>query len=142
MKTMIDRKNSVVPQTCDGVKFLMDKNKIDIHTGVGSFVDKTHVKVTGADGKETVLETKNVIIATGSKPNYFPGMEPDGKRIITSTEMLNLDEVCKNLIVIGGGVIGLELGSVHARLGAKVDVVEFLDSIIPTMDRTLGKELT
>lgn len=142
MKTMIDRKNSVVSQTCDGVKFLMDKNKIDVYTGVGSFVDKTHVKVTGADGKETILETKNAVIATGSKPNYFPGMEPDKKRIITSTEMLNLDEVCKNLIVIGGGVIGLELGSVQARLGAKVDVIEFADSIIPTMDRSLGKELT
>jgi len=142
MKKMIERKNSVVTQTCDGITFLMNKNKIDVHTGVGSFVDKTHIKVTAADGKETILETKNTVIATGSKPNFFPGMEPDGKRIITSTEMLNLDVVAKNLIVIGGGVIGLELGSVHARLGAKVEVVEFADSIIPTMDRSLGKELT
>ncbi|MBK7130891.1 MAG: dihydrolipoyl dehydrogenase [Crocinitomicaceae bacterium] len=141
MKKMIERKSSVVSQTCDGIKFLMDKNKIDVHHGTGSFVDKTHVKVTAADGKETVLETKFTVIATGSKPNYFPGMEPDKKRIITSTEMLNLDEVAKNLIVIGGGVIGLELGSVHARLGAKVEVIEFADTIIPTMDRALGKEL-
>lgn len=141
MKRMIERKSSVVSQTCDGIKFLMDKNKIDVHHGLGSFVDKTHVKVTAADGKETVLETKYTVIATGSKPNYFPGMEPDKKRIITSTEMLNLDEVAKNLIVIGGGVIGLELGSVHARLGAKVEVIEFADTIIPTMDRALGKEL-
>ncbi len=142
MKQMIERKNTVVSQTCDGVKYLMDKNKIDVHTGLGSFIDKNTVKVTAADGTETQLEAKNVIIATGSKPNYFPGMEPDKKRILTSTEMLNLDKVCKNLIVIGGGVIGLELGSVHARLGAKVQVIEFADRITPTMDKTMSKELT
>ncbi len=142
MKQMIERKNSVVSQTCDGVKFLMDKNKVEVHTGVGSFVDKNTIKVTDSEGKETTLTTKNTIIATGSKPNYFPGMEPDKDRIITSTEMLNLDKVAKELIVIGGGVIGLELGSVHARLGAKVNVVEFADAIIPTMDRAVSKELT
>lgn len=142
MKQMIARKNSVVSQTCDGVKYLMDKNKIDVHTGLGSFVDKNTIKVTDADGKETTLTTKNTIIATGSKPNFFPGMEPDKDRIITSTEMLNLETVAKNLIVIGGGVIGLELGSVHARLGAKVNVVEFADRIISSMDASVTKELT
>ncbi|MEO9532678.1 MAG: dihydrolipoyl dehydrogenase [Crocinitomicaceae bacterium] len=142
MKQMIERKNSVVSQTCDGVKFLMDKNKVEVHTGIGSFVDKNTIKVTDSEGKETTLTTKNTIIATGSKPNYFPGMEPDKDRIVTSTEMLNLDKVAKELIVIGGGVIGLELGSVHARLGAKVNVVEFADAIIPTMDRAVSKELT
>ena len=142
MKQMIERKNSVVSQTCDGVKYLMDKNKIDVHVGVGSFVDKNTIKVVDSKGKEKILETKNVVIATGSKPNYFPGMEPDKKRILTSTEMLNLDKVAKNLIVIGGGVIGLELGSVHVRLGAKVQVIEFADKIIPTMDGTMSKELT
>jgi dihydrolipoamide dehydrogenase len=142
MKQMIARKNSVVSQTCDGVKYLMDKNKVDVHTGVGSFIDKDNIKVTDSEGKETTLATKNTIIATGSKPNYFPGMEPDKDRIITSTEMLNLDSVAKELIVIGGGVIGLELGSVHARLGAKVNVVEFADAIVPTMDRAVSKELT
>lgn len=141
MKQMIERKNSVVSQNCDGVKYLMDKNKIDVHTGVGSFVNKNTIKVTGSDKKETTLKTKYAVIATGSKPNYFPGMEPDKKRIITSTEMLNLDKVAKNLIVIGGGVIGLELGSVHARLGANVEVLEFADTIIPTMDSALSKEL-
>lgn len=141
MKQMIARKNSVVSQTCDGVKFLMDKNKIDVHHGLGSFVDKNTIKVSGEDGEKTIT-TKNTIIATGSKPNYFPGMEPDKDRIITSTEMLNLEEVAKELIVIGGGVIGLELGSVHARLGAKVNVVEFADTIIPTMDKAMSKELT
>ena len=142
MQQMIARKNAVVKQTCDGVQFLMDKNKIDVHTGIGSFVDKNTIKITDSEGKETTIETKNTIIATGSKPNYFPGMEPDKDRIITSTEMLNLEKVAENLIVIGGGVIGLELGSVHARLGAKVNVVEFADTILPTMDKAVSKEMT
>mgnify|MGYP000122254767 CR=1 FL=1 len=142
MQQMIARKDAVVKQTCDGVQYLMDKNNIDVHTGVGSFVDKNTIKITDSEGKETVIETKNTIIATGSKPNFFPGMEPDKDRIITSTEMLNLDKVAKNLIVIGGGVIGLELGSVHARLGAKVNVVEFESTILPTMDKGVAKELT
>ncbi|MEZ4938782.1 MAG: dihydrolipoyl dehydrogenase [Crocinitomicaceae bacterium] len=142
MKQMIARKNEVVEQTCGGVKFLMDKNKIDVHHGLGSFVDKNTIRITPAKGKPTTITTKNTIIATGSKPNYFPGMEPDKKRIITSTEALNLTAVPKKMIVIGGGVIGLELGSVYARLGTEIEVVEFADSIIPTMDRELGKELT
>lgn len=142
MQQMIARKNGVVKQTCDGIQYLMDKNKIDVHTGVGSFVDKNTIRITDSEGKETTIETTNTIIATGSKPNYFPGMEPDKDRIITSTEMLNLEKVAENLIVIGGGVIGLELGSVHARLGAKVNVVEFADSILPTMDKAASKELT
>ncbi len=139
---MIERKNKVVEQTCAGVKFLMDKNNIDVHHGVGSFVDKNTIKVTDSEGKETTLETKNTIIATGSKPNYFPGMEPDKDRIITSTEALSLKEIPGSVVVIGGGVIGLELGSVWARLGSQVHVVEFAKSIIPTMDSTMGKELT
>lgn len=141
-KQMIKRKEEVVSQTCDGVNFLMDKNKIDVLHGVGSFVDKNNIKITDKDGKESTIETKYVIIATGSKPNYFPGMEPDKKRIITSTEALSLKEVPKKMLVIGGGVIGLELGSVYARLGSEVEVIEFAKSIIPTMDKTMGKELT
>lgn len=142
MAQMIARKNAVVKQTCDGVEYLMSKNNIDVLTGVGSFVDKNTIKITDAEGKESTIETKNTIIATGSKPNYFPGMVPDKDRIITSTEMLNLEVVPENLIVIGGGVIGLELGSVHARLGAKVNVIEFADSILPTMDKSVSKEMT
>ena len=142
MAKMIERKAQVIAQTCDGISYLMDKNKIDVHTGVGSFVDNTHVKVTDSEGKETILETKHAVIATGSKPNFFPGMEPDKDRIITSTEALELTEVPEKMIVIGGGVIGLELGSVYARLGCKVEVLEFADSIVPTMDKSLGKELT
>lgn len=139
---MIKRKDDVVAQTCDGVKYLMGKNEIDTHHGHGSFVDKNTIKITADDGSETTITTKNTIIATGSKPNYFPGMEPDKDRIITSTEALKLKEIPKNMIVIGGGVIGLELGSVYARLGSKVQVVEFADAIVPTMDRTMSKELT
>jgi dihydrolipoamide dehydrogenase len=139
---MIARKNSVVDQTCSGVKYLMDKNKIEVFHGLGSLVDKNTVKVVGADKKETLLSTKNILLATGSKPNFFPGMEPDKKRIITSTEALSLTEIPKRMLVIGGGVIGLELGSVYARLGTEVEVVEFADTIIPTMDLTMAKELT
>lgn len=142
LEQMINRKAEVISQTCNGIKFLMDKNKIDVHNGVGSFVDKNNVKVTDKDGNSTQLSSKYFIIATGSKPNYFPGMEPDKKRIITSTEALKLSEIPKRLLVIGGGVIGLELGSVYARLGSEVEVIEFADSIIPTMDKALGKELT
>jgi dihydrolipoamide dehydrogenase len=142
IKQMIERKNQVVEQTCQGVKFLMDKNNIDVYHGMGSFVDKNTVKIKDTEGKETLIEGKNIVIATGSKPNYFPGMEPDKKRIITSTEALVMKEIPKRMIVIGGGVIGLELGSVYARLGTEVEVVEFAKSIIPTMDETMGKELT
>jgi dihydrolipoamide dehydrogenase len=139
---MIKRKNDVVSQTCAGVKFLMDKNKVDVYNGHGSFIDKNTVKVAHKDGTETSLTSKNIIIATGSKPNYFPGMEPDKKRIITSTEALNMTEIPKKMLVIGGGVIGLELGSVYGRLGTEIEVVEFANTIIPTMDGALGKELT
>ncbi|MFN5032782.1 MAG: dihydrolipoyl dehydrogenase, partial [Flavobacteriia bacterium] len=139
---MIKRKNDVVSQTCAGVKFLMDKNKVDVYNGLGSFIDKNTVKVAHKDGTETSLTSKNIIIATGSKPNYFPGMEPDKKRIITSTEALNMTEIPKKMLVIGGGVIGLELGSVYGRLGTEIEVVEFANTIIPTMDGALGKELT
>ena len=139
---MMKRKNEVISQTCDGVKFLMDKNKIDVLHGLGSFIDKNTIKVTSSDDKTTEHKGKNFIIATGSKPNFFAGMEPDKKRIITSTEALNLKEIPKKMIVIGGGVIGLELGSVYKRLGSQVEVVEFAKRILPTMDETIGKEFT
>lgn len=141
-KQMIDRKASVVKQTCDGIDYLMKKNKIDVHHGFGSFVNKNTIKVTPAKGKATEITTDKVIIATGSKPSSLPFAKIDKKRIITSTEALTLSEIPKHMIVIGGGVIGMELGSVYARIGSKVTVVEFLDSIIPTMDGTMGKELT
>lgn len=139
---MIKRKAGVVKANVDGIAFLMKKNKIDVYTGVGSFVDKNTLKISSKDGKETIITSEKVIIATGSKPTPLPFAPFDKKRIISSTEALELKEIPKHLIVIGGGVIGMELGSVYARIGSKVTVVEFLDNLIPTMDGTLGKELT
>jgi dihydrolipoamide dehydrogenase len=138
---MIKRKGDVVKANVDGIAFLMKKNKIDVLKGVGSFVDKNTIKITAKDGKESTITTDKVIIATGSKPTPLPFAPFDKKRIISSTEALELNSIPKHLIVIGGGVIGMELGSVYARIGAKVTVVEFLDNLIPTMDATLGKEL-
>ena len=141
MQQMIKRKNDVVTQTCDGVKFLMKKNKIDVYTGHGSFIDPTHIKVVGADNVETILETKKVIIATGSKPVTPPAMGYDKNRVITSTEALNITSLPKHMVIIGAGVIGLELGSVFSRLGTKVEVVEYLDRLLPGMDTDASKEL-
>lgn len=141
MPQMIARKNDVVAQNTAGIVYLFKKNKIDSFEGVGSFVDKNTIKVTKADGTTETITSKNVVIATGSKPTALPFLPVDKKRIITSTEALNITEVPKTMIVIGGGVIGLELGSVYARLGTKVSVVEFLPSLIATMDAGLGKEL-
>lgn len=138
---MMKRKNKVVTITSKGIQFLMKKNKIDVFHGHGSFVDAGTIKVSKDDGGSETLTTKKTIIATGSKPTVLPFISLDKERVITSTEALNLTEVPKNLIVIGGGVIGLELGSVYARLGAKVQVVEYLDRIIPGMDGALATEL-
>ena len=141
LEQMIARKAKVVQENVSGIDFLMKKNKIDVHHGLGSFVDKHKVKVTADDGKETTIETDKVIIATGSKPSTLPFIELDKKRVITSTEALEMKEVPKHLIIIGGGVIGMELGSVYGRLGAKVSVVEYMDRLVPSMDSTMGKEL-
>jgi dihydrolipoamide dehydrogenase len=142
LEKMIARKQAVVDQTSGGVKFLMDKNNITVFNGVGSFESATSVKVTKEDGSSEIIESKNIIIATGSKPSSLPFIKLDKDRIITSTEALKLKEVPKHLVIIGGGVIGIELGQVYLRLGAQVSVVEFMDRIIPGMDAALSKELT
>jgi dihydrolipoamide dehydrogenase len=142
LEKMIARKQAVVDQTSGGVKFLMDKNKITVFEGLGSFVDATHVAIKKADGTSETIEGKNIIIATGSKPSNLPFIKLDKERIITSTEALKLPEVPNHLVIIGGGVIGIELGQVYLRLGAEVSVVEFMDRIIPGMDAALSKELT
>lgn len=141
LKQMVSRKQEVVKQNVDGIQYLMKKNKIDVHQGIGSFKDKNTIIISGEGDESKELQGKNIIIATGSKPANLPFISLDKERVITSTEALNLKEVPKHMVVIGGGVIGLELGSVYARLGAKVSVVEYMDSLIPTMDRTMGKEL-
>jgi dihydrolipoamide dehydrogenase len=139
-KKMSERVQKVVSEITGGVSFLMKKNKITVFHGHGSFKDKNTILIkTDADSKE--IQGKHIIIATGSKPSTLPNVKIDKERIITSTEALKLQEVPKHMIVIGGGVIGLEMGSVFKRLGSQVSVVEFADSVIGAMDSDLGKEL-
>ena len=140
-KQMIARKSEVVSITSGGINFLMDKNKVTVLQGVGSFADATHINISKTDGTSEKIEASNIIIATGSKPAMLPFIKMDKKRIITSTEALNLIEIPKHLIVIGGGVIGLELGSVYSRLGSEVSVIEYMPNIVPGMDLMLSKEL-
>jgi len=139
-KQMIDRKTTVVGQTTKGINYLMEKNKITVLQGLGSFEDATHIKIDGNDSQ--TIEAKNTIIATGSKPATLPFIEIDKERVITSTEALSLKEIPKKLVVIGGGVIGLELGQVYSRLGSDVFVIEYADRITPIMDSALSRELT
>lgn len=141
MPQMIRRKNEVVDQTVKGLDFLMKKNKIEVFRGHGAFLGPNRIQITAGDGAVTEIETDKTIIATGSKPITPPAFNYDKKRVITSTEALNIEQVPSRMVIIGGGVIGLELGSVFGRLGAKIDVVEFLDRIIPTMDGDCSKEL-
>ena len=141
LEKMIARKQGVVDMTTKGIDFLMDKNKIDVFHGVGSFKDATHINIALTKGDTQTIEAKHTIIATGSKPSSLPFITLDKERIITSTEALKLKEMPKHLIVIGGGVIGLELGQVYKRLGADVTVVEYMDRIIPTMDGAQSKEM-
>jgi len=138
---MIARKAQVVEQTSGGIQYLMSKNNITTFQGVGSFQDATHIQITSDKGQQ-VIEAAHTIIATGSKPASLPGISIDKERIITSTEALSLKEIPKHLVIIGGGVIGIELGQVYLRLGAQVSVVEYADRIIPGMDAALSKELT
>ncbi len=141
LEKMIGRKQAVVDQTTKGIDFLMNKNNIDVFHGLGSFKDATHINIAKEDGKTETIEAKHTIIATGSKPSSLPFITLDKERVITSTEALELKEIPKHMIIIGGGVIGLELGQVYKRLGADVTVVEYMDRIIPGMDGALSKEL-
>lgn len=141
MKQMVARKQKVVDQTCEGVKFLMDKNKVTVYQGLGSFEDEHTIKIAGED-KEEKIQADKIIIATGSKPTELPFAKFDKERIISSTEALKLQEVPKKMVVIGAGIIGLELGSVYARLGTEVEVVEYMDRAIPTFDKAMSKEIT
>ncbi|MBN8683678.1 MAG: dihydrolipoyl dehydrogenase [Chitinophagales bacterium] len=142
MQQMIQRKNEVVQDNNKGVEFLMKKNKIDVFFGHGAFVSKNKIKVTPQNGEGVEVESEKFIIATGSKPIVPASFNYDKKRVITSTEALNITDVPKSMLIIGGGVIGLELGSVYARLGTEIHVVEYLDRIIPTMDSDCSRELT
>ncbi|MBT3559980.1 MAG: dihydrolipoyl dehydrogenase [Flavobacteriaceae bacterium] len=141
LSKMIARKQAVVDQTTKGIDFLMKKNDIKVFNGIGSFKDNNNVDLIVNGKVVETINSKNIIIATGSKPSKLPFAEIDKERIITSTEALSLKEVPKHLIVVGGGVIGLELGQVYSRLGAKVSIIEYQDRIISSMDSSLSKEL-
>ncbi len=141
LKQMISRKDAVVSQTTDGIQFLMKKNKITVFEGFGSFVDEHTISIK-KDKEDTKISADKVIIATGSKPTELPFAKFDKERIISSTEALALKEVPAKMVVIGAGVIGLELGSVYARLGSEVTVVEYLDKAIPGYDSAMSKEIT
>lgn len=142
MPQMIQRKNAVVQENNKGVEYLMKKNKIDVFYGHGSFLDANRIKISDPNGSSVEIETEKTIIATGSKPIVPAQFNYDKKRVITSTEALNIEAVPGTVLVIGGGVIGLELGSVYARLGTKVHVVEFLDRILAGMDADCSRELS
>ena len=140
LEKMVSRKAAVVEQTTKGINFLMDKNKVTVFYGTGSFKDANTIIVYGEKKEE--ISAKKIIIATGSKPASLPFIKIDKERIITSTEALELKEIPKHLIIIGGGVVGLELGQVYKRLGAEVSVIEYAERITPVMDSALSKELT
>ncbi|QAZ43562.1 dihydrolipoyl dehydrogenase [Mesorhizobium sp. Pch-S] len=142
LKKMLAHKDATVASNVNGVAFLFKKNKIDAFRGTGKVVSAGKVSVTGEDGKVQEIEAKNIVIATGSDVAGIPGVKVDidEKVIISSTGALSLEKVPGHLVVVGGGVIGLELGSVWARLGAKVTVVEYLDSILGGMDGEVSKQ--
>ena len=140
LPAMMAHKDDTVASNTGGIEYLFKKNKITAFKGTGKIAAQGKVTVTAEDGSETGIETKNIVIATGSVSANLPGIEIDEEKIVTSTGALKLDKVPDNLLVIGAGVIGLELGSVWARLGAKVTVVEFLDRILPGMDLDVAKQ--
>ena len=135
---MIDRKNKVVDQTVKGINFLMDKNKITVFNGFGSFIDSSSILIKETGEK---IRFDKCVIATGSKPASLPFINLDKKRVLTSTEALSLKEIPKHLVIVGGGVIGLELGQVYKRLGSEVSVIEYSNKITPFMDKDVSKEL-
>ncbi|TMJ53364.1 MAG: dihydrolipoyl dehydrogenase [Alphaproteobacteria bacterium] len=139
LPSMMDFKQQGIDGNVKGVEFLMRKNKIDVIYGTGKIVSAGKVEVSG-DGKTQAVETKNIVIATGSDIAQLKGIEIDERRIVSSTGALSLDKVPASLLIVGAGVIGLELGSVWQRLGAKVTVVEFLDRILPGMDGEIARQ--
>lgn len=139
-KRLMERKSEVVKQNTSGLNYLLKKNKIQVFEGTASFISANELEIRQANTSLRV-KTKYVILATGSKPSEIKGLSFDKKRIISSTEALSLPDLPKSMIIIGGGVIGVEMASVYSRLGVKVTVVEYADSLIPSMDKELGKEL-
>lgn len=138
---LMKRKGEVVEQNTSGLIYLMNKNKIEVIEGTASFLNNEEISVTKKSGDSSKFTATYFIIATGSKPSTIPGVAIDKSRIITSTEALSISEIPKSMIIIGGGVIGVEMASIFARIGVKITILEYADSLIPTMDKDLGKEL-
>ena len=140
LKKMMENKNNSVETLTKGVEFLLKKNKVSYFKGTGSFKSKNEILLIDNKKKETIIKTKSTVISSGSKPTQFPGSQFDEKLILSSTGVLNLESVPKKLIIVGGGYIGLEMGSVWSRLGSEVHVVEFMDHITSGMDREISNE--
>ena len=140
LSKMMKNKDKAVTILTKGVEFLLKKNKVTYFKGTGSFKSKNDIVIKDNDNKETIIQTENTIIATGSVPVSLPGVEIDEKVIVSSTGALKLEQVPKKMVVVGGGYIGLEMGSVWSRLGSEVHVVEFLDHITPGMDKEISSE--
>ena len=140
LSKMMKNKDKAVTILTKGVEFLLKKNKVTYYKGTGSFKSKNDIVIKDNDNKETIIQTENTIIATGSVPVSLPGVEIDEKVIVSSTGALKLEQVPKKMVVVGGGYIGLEMGSVWSRLGSEVHVVEFLDHITPGMDKEISSE--
>jgi dihydrolipoamide dehydrogenase len=138
---LIKRKSEVVQQNTSGINYLMSKNKVQVIEGKAAFLNNKEITVKGNNGDDNKYTSTYFVIATGSKPATIPGVTIDKTRIITSTEALSLSEKPNSIAIIGGGVIGLEMASIYARIGVKVTIIEYADSLIPTMDKELGKEL-
>ncbi|MGN7787011.1 dihydrolipoyl dehydrogenase [Niabella sp. 22666] len=139
---MYKRKADVVKKNTQGINFLMKKNKVTVLQGTGSFVDNETVNIKGAGNQDISIKAKKYIIATGSKPSTIPGVVIDKKRIITSTEALNLADQPNSIVIIGGGVIGVEMASIFNRIGTKVTILEYAEHLIAAMDRDLSTELS
>lgn len=142
VEQLFKRKSEVVTKNTQGLDFLMRKNKITVFHGSGSFINNETLKIVHDDQTETVINSDKFIIATGSKPSIIPGITIDKKRIITSTEALELQEKPDSIVIIGGGVIGVEMASIFNRIGTKVTILEYADNLIATMDNELGKALS
>lgn len=137
---VLKRKNKVVQQNAGGVSYLMKKNKVDVHNGFGRLAGPGKVEVTADDGSKTVLETKNIILAMGSVPRTIPAFEIDGKKVLTSDELLDLEEMPTHLLVLGAGAVGVEFASVYRSFGCEVTIVELQDRLVPVEDAEVSKE--
>lgn len=141
MAGVLAQKNKVVDSSTKGVSFLMRKNKVEVVTGFGKLAGKGKIEVTAEDGSKKQLQAKNIVIATGSVVREFPGLESDGKVVLNSDQILDLDRVPKSLIVVGAGAVGMEFASVFAAFGSKVTIVELMPHLLPVEDEEISKEI-